>query len=320
MAETQALSDIQNVDLREVWPNEATDFTPWLAENISKLGDALGLELELQSREAPVGSYSLDLLAHDLGSDRPVIIENQLGTTDHDHLGKLLTYASGYDAHVAVWIAKEFRDEHRQALDWLNQRSDENTEFFGVVIEAWKIDDSRPAPHFRLVATPNDWRKGKVTTKQEGAASERGEAYRVFFQSLIDRLREEHQFTGAKKGQPQSWYNFPSGFSGIPYEAKFTHGNKASVGLFIIRNDKDQNEGFFDELKEHQHAIESKLQEPLEWDRIEGYKSCRIAVTRSGAITDSQEALEEIQDWMIDKLLKFKEVFGPRLKDLVDTL
>lgn len=320
MAEKQELSDIQNVDLREVWPNETTDFTPWLAENISKLGNTLGLELELRATEVPVGPYWLDILAHDLGSDRPVVIENQLETTDHDHLGKLLTYASGYDAHVAVWVAKEFRDEHRQALDWLNQRSDENTEFFGVVIEVWKIDDSRPAPHFRLVATPNDWRKEKVTTKQGDNISERGAAYQIFFQGLLDRLREEHQFTGAKKGLPQSWYNFPSGFSGIPYEAKFTHGNKASVGLFIGRNDKDQNEGFFDELKNQQHAIESEFQEPLEWDRIEGYKSCRIAVTRSGAVTDSPETLEEIRDWMIDKLLKFKQVFGPRLKDLVDAL
>ena len=316
MTETQALSAIQNVDLREVWPNEATDFTPWLAENISKLGDALGLKLELQSREAPVGSYSLDLLAHDLGSDRPVIIENQLEATNHTHLGQLLTYASGYDAHVAVWIAKEFKDEHRQALDWLNQRSDENTKFFGVVIEAWKIDDSRPAPHFRLVATPNNWRKGKVTTAQGDNVSERKETYRDFFQGLIDRLREEHKFTGAKKGQLQSWYSFASGFSGITYEAKFTHGNKASVGLYIASRDKDQNEGFFDELKEHQHAIESEFQEPLEWDRIEGYKPCRIVVTRPGAITDSPEILEEIQEWMIDKLLKFKQVFQPRLKDL----
>ena len=316
MTETQALSAIQNVDLREVWPNEATDFTPWLAENISKLGEALGLELELQSREAPVGSYSLDLLAHDLGRGRPVIIENQLEATNHIHLGQLLTYASGYDAHVAVWIAKEFKDEHRQALDWLNQRSDENTEFFGVVIEVWKIDDSRPAPHFKLVATPNDWRKGKVTTAQGDNVSERKEAYRDFFQGLIDRLREEHKFTGAKKGQLQSWYSFASGFSGIIYGANFTQEKKARVELYIDRGDKDRNEILFDALSKNKEAMESELQESIEWQRMEGRKACRIAVTRPGAITDSPEILEEIQDWMIEKLLKFKQVFGPRLKDL----
>ena len=319
MTETQALSAIQNVDLREVWPNEATAFTPWLAENISKLGEVLGLELELQSREAPVGSYSLDLLAHDLGSGRPVIIENQLEATNHTHLGQLLTYASGYDAHVVVWIAKEFRDEHRQALDWLNQRSDENTEFFGVVIEVWKIDDSRPAPHFRLVATPNDWRKGKVTTKQEGTTSERREAYRVFFQGLIDRLREEHQFTRARKGQRQSWYSFASGLAGITYGALFPQGEKAAVYLWIAPGEKDQNEALFDALNEHKEAIESEFQESLEWQRKEDQKSCTIMVIRSGTITDSPETLEEIQDWMIEKLLKFKKVFGPRLKNLVDT-
>lgn len=320
VAETQELSDIQHVDLREVWPNEATDFTPWLAENIAKLGEALGLELELQSREAPVGSYSLDLLAHDLESGRPVIIENQLEATNHTHLGQLLTYASGYDAHVVVWIAKEFKDEHRQALDWLNQRSDENTEFFGVVIEVWRIDDSRPAPHFRLVATPNDWRKGKVTTKQEGTTSERGEAYRVFFQGLIDRLREEYRFTEAKKGQPQNWYSFASGFSGLTYGANFTQEKEARVHLWINPGKGDQNEILFDALSAHKEAMESELQESIEWNRMEGSKACRIAVTRPGAITDSPEVLEEIQDWMIERLLKFKQVFGPRLKDLVDTL
>ena len=316
-AVAEELSDIQNVDLREVWPNEATDFTPWLAENISKLSDALGLELELQSSEAPVGSYSLDLLAHDLGSDRPVIIENQLEATDHRHLGQLLTYASGYDAHVAVWIAKEFRDEHRQALDWLNQRSDENTEFFGVVIEVWKIDDSRPAPHFKLVATPNDWRKEKVTTKQEGATSERGEAYRVFFQDLRDRLAEEYKFTGATNEQTRRWCYFDSGFSGILYGSNFyIKEKKAKVELYL-NGDRDRNEILFDKLREKQEAIESELQERLEWRRLHSH--CLIAVTRPGAITDSSEALEEIQDWMIDKLLKFKQVFGPRLKEL-DTL
>ena len=314
----EKLSDIQNVDLREVWPNEAADFTPWLAENISKLGEVLGLELELRATEVPVGPYFLDLLAHDLGSDRPVIIENQLETTNHDHLGKLLTYASGYDAHVAVWIAKEFRDEHRQALDWLNQRSDENTEFFGVVIEVWKIDDSRPAPHFKLVATPNDWRKGKVTSKQEGATSKRGEACRVFNQGLIDRLVKEHKFAETTNKPAQRWCYFDSGFSGIRYGSNFYIQEKEAKVELYLTGDKDRNEMLFDKLREDQEAIESELHEQLEWKTYKG-KSFLMAVTRPGTITDSEETLKEIQDWMIEKLLKFKEVFGPRLKDLVDT-
>lgn len=143
------------VDLRATWPNEAQYFTPWLADNIGELGKVLGMDLELKGTEAAVGSYFLDILATDLNSRRPVIIENQLEATDHGHLGQLLTYAAGFDAGVVVWVTRDFRDEHRQALDWLNQRTDENTEFFGVVVELWRIGDSLPAPHFNLVAVPN---------------------------------------------------------------------------------------------------------------------------------------------------------------------
>ena len=115
MTTMQGLGTIERVDIREIWPNEAADFTPWLAENLATLGKALGLDLEFQAQEAPVGGYSLDILARDVQSGRPVVIENQLGQTDHTHLGQLLTYAAGFDANVIVWIAKEFRDEHRQA-------------------------------------------------------------------------------------------------------------------------------------------------------------------------------------------------------------
>ena len=313
------LSEIERVDLRDIWPNEATDFTPWLGEHTSELGEALGLELEVQAQEAPVGGYSLDILARDLGRNRPVIIENQLEGTDHDHLGKLLTYASGYDSNVVVWIAREFRDEHRQALDWLNQRTDEDTEFFGVVVQLWKIDDSRPAVNFNLVSTPNEWRKENVSAGRvrNAGTSERAERYRNFFQGLIDSLREDHNFTGVRKAQPQSWYSFSAGHGQrIRYGTSFAQGGRIRVDVYIDNGDKDWNERLFDELEGRKETVETELQEPLEWERLDNRRACRIAVVRSGTIDDDAETLEHVQEWIIEKLLDFKRVFGPSLDEL----
>ena len=149
MAIKQELGTFRRVGLRSVWPDEAADFTPWLADNISLLGDALGMNLEARAQEEAVGIYWLDILAHDRKNDRSVVIENQLGTTDHSHLGQLLTYAGGFNADVAVWIAGEFRDEHRQALDLLNRRTGDETEFYGIEVEVLKIENSRPSVNFQ---------------------------------------------------------------------------------------------------------------------------------------------------------------------------
>lgn len=315
----QELGTIEQVDLRRLWPNEAVDFTPWLANEISRLGDALGLELEVRDREAPVGGYSLDILAHDVGSNRPVIIENQLESTDHDHLGKLLTYASYYDANVVVWIARQFREEHRQALDWLNQRTDEHTQFVGVIVELLKIDDSRPAINFKLASSPNEWRKEAFATSRgrDAGTSERMERYRSYFQVLIDRLREDKGFTRARKGQPQSWYNFSSGHSGAAYSAEFNRDGKVSVSLYIDQGDRDLNKEVFDQLLQDKAAIESDLKESLEWQRLEDRRASKITVVRPGAIDDDNETLEDLQEWMIDRLLAFRSVLGPRLASLM---
>ena len=318
MSTEQTLARIEQVNLRDVWSKEASDFTPWLADNISELGTALGLELELRQREADVGGYSLDILASDLNRDRPVVIENQLETTDHDHLGKLLTYAAGFDASVVVWLTREFRDEHRQALDWLNQRTGEDTHFFGVVVELWKIDKSRPAPHFNLVAAPNDWRKESVNRAAVQTArdlSAKGERYRAFFQELIDTLRESHGFTTAKKGQPQNWYTFASGFGQFRYSASFTGKKQARIEVYIDSGDADENSELFDRLKAYRDSIEKGLGYGLDWQPLENKQACRIALDRAGTIDDSDEDLEQIRGWMVDTLLAFKTVFGPRFQE-----
>lgn len=307
------LATIQRVELRSVWSHEAEEFTPWLAENIGKLGEALGMDLEVEDLEASVGSYALDILARDR-NDRQVVIENQLGTTDHAHLGQLLTYAAGFDANVIVWIARYFRDEHRDALDLLNRRTGEDTEFFGVEVELWKIDDSRPAPNFNLVATPNEWRK--QTIRQSVRVSRRRgkrKKYQEFFQKIIDPLREEHSFTEEHEAKPQGWCPLSNHGVGIDYTASFQVSRKEAWVELMHRKDRRR---VFDQLREDRTAIESELGEPLHWLEKHSNGSC-IAAHRPGSIDDDEDTLVDIRVWMVERLLKFKRVFGPRLDELV---
>jgi hypothetical protein len=306
---------LKKIDLRAVWSKEATEFTPWLADNLTALGEVLGMELELQNREAACGDFSCDLLARDLGSNRGVVIENQLSSTDHDHLGKLITYASGLEAGVVVWIAPEIRDEHRQALDWLNQRTDANVDFFGVVVEVVKIDDSRPAFSLRPIAFPNQWRKGNIGSAGGGKPSERGEAYRQFFQALIDELRTVHKFTNARAGQPQNWYSFASGISSVTYGFTFAQGGQVRAEVYIDTEDVDENKALFDALLKEKVDIENEFGEALKWERLDHRRASRIAIYRKGAI-DEAETLGDLRAWAVDRLLKVKKVFGARIADL----
>ncbi len=311
---TYDFAEIKPVDIREIWPNEATDFTPWLVANISRLGEALGMDLEVQEREADVGEFSLDIKAKDLGTGRTVVIENQLTATDHDHLGKLLTYAGGFDAGVLVWIAKELRDEHRRALEWLNERTGEDVDCFGVVIEVICIDDSRPAFNFRPVVFPNEWQKGR---RARGSVSPRAEAYREYFQSLLDELRMRHRFTTAKIAQPQSWYSFSSGVRGVSLSNSFAQGGKIRAEVYIDLQDKERNKRLFDRLHEQQSEIETELGESLSWERLDERQSCRIAIYRAGSIDVPKPARDELRAWSIEKLLKLKKVLVPRADKLL---
>lgn len=314
------LGTIKRVELRDVWPNEATEekgFTPWLAENIGELGDSLGMRLEVEAREAPVGSFSLDILARDQ-DNRQVVIENQLETTDHRYLGQLLTYAAGFDANVIVWIARSFRDEHRDALDLLNRRTGEDTEFFGVEVELWQIDNSRRAPYFKPVVTPSEWRK--QTIRPTGSVSRRRgrrERYQAFYQKLADIMRKEHGFTEVREVGRAGWFSLRQHGEGISYTASFQTGiDEFWVELMIRKGGKEGSKALFEQLKEYQEAIESELGESLNWKEQHAGGSC-IAAVQPGSIDDDEETLGEIRAWMVERLLKFKQVFGPRLDELV---
>jgi len=304
---------LKNVGLREIWPHEASDFTPWLAENIEELGKALGMDLELVEQEASVGDFSLDIHAKDLGTSRTVIIENQLTQTDHDHLGKLITYAAGFDASIVIWLSESIREEHRQAMDWLNQKTDSETLFFGVVVEVIKIDDSKPAFNFKLVASPNEWQKNKKRQTQRASISTKGEKYQNYFQNLIDDLRDTYKFTSAKAGQPQNWYSFSSGVSGFTYGANFSQAGKARAELYIDLGDFDKNKYVFDRLFNMKDDIEYSFGQAISWERLDNKRASRLAVYTDSSIEESDSELEKVKYWHIEKLLKFKDILGKRI-------
>jgi len=278
-------------------------------------GEVLGLDLELTQREASAGDFSVDLVARDLGRDRVVIIENQLEPTDHTHLGQLITYAASREAGVVIWISRYFREEHRQALDWLNRIHEGHTEFFGIVLELLRVDDSKPAANFRLVAFPNQWTRAAATPSTE--VSPKRAAYQRFFQRLLDELRERHKFTNARAAQPQSWYSFSSGVRGFSWAICFALAGRVRAELYIDTQDADHNEQILDALLKDRTTFEKDFGDPLEWERLDEKRAYRIACYRSGSIEDSTEKLEEIQAWAVDHLLRLKKVFGSRLRDLV---
>lgn len=269
------LGTISRINIRKAWPNEAKDFTPWLAEHLDQLGMDLNMDLELIEVEKPTGAFSLDILAQKAGTDSLVVIENQLGRTDHDHLGKLITYASGQDASVVVWITAEVRDDHRQALEWLNSKTDTETLFFGVVVEVLQIDGSRPAPRFDVVVSPNDWQKSQKQERRQKQISARRQKYQQFFQGLIDELRKEHKFTNRKKAQPQNWYSFPSGFRDIIYSACLPTSQRGARVELSLGGDATK---VYNALEARATTICSELGADLTWEPLDNKQGQRIAL------------------------------------------
>lgn len=295
------LGDIEPVEPRAVWSNEARDFTPWLLANAERLGRALGIELELHAAEHPVGGYSLDLIGQDLTNDAVLMVENQLEATDHTHLGQVLTYAAGTGATTIVWIATAFRDEHRQALDWLNEQTGEDIHFFGVVLSVVRIGTSAPAPLFEVVAKPNDWQKRVRSSARAGSASGRSERYRSFWAAYLDRQAAEHSDWGRRgTPQPANWMSFGGPFSGTQINPSFAQGRRLRHELYIDRGDGEANLALFEFLRARREIIEAAYGQELEFDPIDGKRACRIATYCDDGAVDDEDHWPDYLDWFLD--------------------
>lgn len=309
------LGKIHQVALKELWIGEATHFTPWLAQNLDVLGSALGMDLEFESTESAAGDFSADIVARDLSTSHLVVIENQYGSTDHKHLGQLITYASVLGAGTVVWVAESIRPEHKSAMDFLNQNLKESLRLYAVQASAIRIDDSKPAFQLNVISMPS---QAAIVSDIATAPTETMEKYRSYFQGLIDELRQVHKFTNAKSGQPQNWYTFASDNSKVfKYSVSFAQGGRVRVELYIDCGDKERNENLFDCLLERKDDIVAALGIQLEWERLENRRACRIAAYRDGDIDADSETLVEIRKWTIQNLLKFKAVFPPIVQQCI---
>lgn len=302
------LGKIKSVDLRVVFQNEATDFTPWLENNIEQLSETIGIEISDVKREGGVGNFSCDLIGIEANSENKVIIENQLEQTNHDHLGKIITYASGVSAKYVIWIAKKIREEHQKALEWLNENASE-VSFFGIEVSAITIDKSKPALSFRLVIEPNTWSKEvKQATEQ---LDERHQKYLQFFTRLVaeyEKIKPEWRHLTA---QPVRWLSSGAGKAGFSFIWVFRGDNRFAVELYIYTKDKDDVKAYFAELKRYQKEINRKIPN-LSWEELPEKRASRIAIYKKMPAPIrklSSEQMNELISWAISQMDIFKKVF-----------
>ncbi len=300
---------LERVSLREVWPHEAYDFSQWLQDNLDVLNEALGLNLASAEAEKAAGEFNIDLLAED-ESGRPVIIENQLESSDHDHLGKVVTYLSSIGAEIAIWIVAKPRSEHIKAISWLNEAS--SGSFYMVKVEAVRIGNSPPAPLLTQIVGPSAESREVGKTKRE--LSERQKLRFDFWSGLLEKARERTKLHANISPSRDSWVATGAGLSGLSYNY-VVRQHDARVELYIDRGSESENKAMFDQLLAHREAIETAYDEELTWKRLEGKRACRIHKdTNVGGYRDDN--WDEIHEKLIDMMVRFEAALRPYVKQL----
>ncbi len=308
----QKIGKLNEVDVRELWKHEQYDFSEWLAkeDNIEYLNDILGLTLVDVDKEVFVGPYRCDIVAKDETSGITVVIENQLEGTNHDHLGKIVTYASGLNAKTMVWIVKDAKEEHRAAIEWLNNNTNSEINFFLIEIHAYKIGDSDPAPMFEVVEKPNDFvkhSKAPITDKElNKSQSERLLFWEQFNQIVINRGKPFN----LRKATTDHWYDIALGTSDAHVAIDLVSRNNYIV-VEVYINDKKE---LFDRLLSYRETIEKELGFEMEWDRLDNKKASRIKYRIPGLDFDDHSNYDELMNHTIDIAVKMRDVFSSYMR------
>jgi hypothetical protein len=307
------LGNLDPIDPRTVWTDEARDFTPWLAkpENLNRLSKALDMELELEGVEVSVGPYKADIVANDTTSNCRVIVENQLDKTDHDHLGKIITYASGLEAKVLVWIARQFTEEHRRAFDFLNEFTAGKLGLYAIEIQVFKIGNSLPAPYFNIVASPNEYVAAAQT--EESGITETRALYLEFWNAFKDYCKSAGTGLALRKAGLRSWYGIAIG------RAKFGLSLTVStmykrLGCEIYMRGKNAKQAF--KLLEYEKAAIEAETGPLEWMELPDGQDCRVVLYKSDFDPTNRAGWQEGFNWLKKEAELFHKVFSPRIKTL----
>jgi hypothetical protein len=317
---TETLGRLEEVDPRDIWRDEARNFTPWLLDNADYLGEVLGLEIELETREHSVGAFSLDLFGRDITNGCVLIVENQLEPTDHKHLGQLLTYAAGTGAKTVVWVSPEFRDEHRKALDYLNEASvaaqDARVRYFGIEVGVVRISDSVPAPRFTVVASPSDWSVEFALSQISDESNPRKTAYRTFWGKYLQELHAANPgITNVRATTSANWIGGNYLRRGIQISIAFIKAGQASVEIYIDLGHRKKNEDVFFALRENKSRVEKEIGAQLQWQELPGKRACRVRLAMPGAIDEPAKHGALIKE-LVKQHAAFKKVFKPLVEEL----
>lgn len=306
------LGKLEEIDIRKVWAHEQYDFSDWLSkeDNIQQLGNTLNLSLTDVETEKFVGSYRCDIICKDEITGKNVLIENQLEPTNHDHLGKIITYASGLDASVIIWIVESAKEEHSSAIEWLNKHTDDDVSFFLIEVHAYTIEGSKPAPYFKIIQQPNDFVKQVKNITKNAELNDSQNCRLEFWNRFNDVLEKNGKPFNKRKATTDHWYSVAVGSSQCHISIDLVNReHKIRISMWI-----PNNKSLYDTFYSNKDSIEKEIGHSINWDKLDDKKAAYAYTFIEGLDFNKQDNYDALMNSVINEVLLFRKAFKPYIE------